>query len=74
VIDDRRRLVFLNFGEVVSSHLAAVDFVRAYAEVRVDHEFNTVLTSAAGHPLDKTYYQTIKGMVGRWRSSPRAAT
>jgi nickel-dependent lactate racemase len=23
-----------------------------------------VVTSAAGHPLDRTYYQTVKGMVG----------
>src|SRR5690606_17640233 len=26
--------------------------------------FRTVVTSAAGYPLDKTYYQTVKGMVG----------
>ena len=25
--------------------------------------FKTVVTSAAGYPLDKTYYQTVKGMV-----------
>ena len=25
--------------------------------------FNTVVTSAAGFPLDQTYYQTVKGMV-----------
>ena len=26
--------------------------------------FKTVVTSAAGYPLDRTYYQTVKGMVG----------
>ena len=26
--------------------------------------YRTVVTSAAGYPLDKTYYQTVKGMVG----------
>lgn len=25
--------------------------------------FSTVVTSSAGYPLDKTYYQTVKGMV-----------
>ena len=25
--------------------------------------FSTVITSSAGYPLDKTYYQTVKGMV-----------
>lgn len=64
VIDEQRRLSFVNFGDVVSSHAAAVDFVRNYSEVPVTRRFHTVVTSAAGYPLDKTYYQTIKGMVG----------
>lgn len=64
VIDDKRRLAFVNFGEIVSSHLQAVDFVRSFAEVPVERKFKTVVTSAAGYPLDKTYYQTVKGMVG----------
>ena len=64
VIDDERRIAFLNYGEVVASHAAAVRFAARYATVTVDERFNTVLTSAAGHPLDATYYQTVKGMVG----------
>ncbi len=64
VIDDRRRLAFVNFGECRESHLEAVDFVRRYAEVVLPRRFATVVTSAAGYPLDKTYYQTVKGMVG----------
>jgi nickel-dependent lactate racemase len=64
VIDEHRKLCFVNFGEVVASHLEAVDFIRAYAEIPVPQRFNTVVTSAAGYPLDKTYYQTVKGMVG----------
>lgn len=64
VIDDRRRLAFVNFGEIVQSHLEAVEFVRHYAAVPVPRRFRTVVTSAAGYPLDKTYYQTVKGMVG----------
>ncbi len=64
VIDEHRRLSFVNFGEVVHSHLAAVEFIRLYARVEVPRRFRTVVTSAAGYPLDKTYYQTVKGMVG----------
>lgn len=64
VIDDQRRLAFINFGEVVRSHLEAVEFARGYAQVSVSRRFRTVVTSAAGYPLDKTYYQTVKGMVG----------
>jgi len=63
VIDEHRKLSFVNFGEVVQSHLLAVDFIRRYAVVPVERKFGTVVTSAAGYPLDKTYYQTVKGMV-----------
>jgi nickel-dependent lactate racemase len=64
VIDDRRRLAFVNFGEIVQSHLRAVEFARQYSQVPVARRFRTVVTSAAGYPLDRTYYQTVKGMVG----------
>jgi nickel-dependent lactate racemase len=63
VIDEQRDLVHVTFGEVIASHLAAVDFVRASTEVKIPRRFRTLVTSAAGYPLDKTYYQTVKGMV-----------
>ena len=63
VIDEDRDLVHVNFGEVIASHLAAVEFVARSVRVPVGRRFRTILTSSAGHPLDKTYYQTIKGMV-----------
>lgn len=64
VIDEDRQLSMINFGEILKSHQAAVDFVRPFCEVTLPRRFGTVVTSAAGYPLDKTYYQTIKGMVG----------
>jgi len=64
VIDEHRQLSLVTFGEIIESHLQAVDFVKSYTEVTVQHLFKTVVTSAAGYPLDKTYYQTVKGMVG----------
>ena len=63
VIDEDRDLVHVNFGEVIASHLAAVAFVAESTRVPVGRRFATIVTSAAGHPLDKTYYQTVKGMV-----------
>jgi nickel-dependent lactate racemase len=63
VIDERRALSFVNFGEVVASHREAVRFVERYARVPVRRRFRTIVTSAAGYPLDRTYYQTVKGMV-----------
>jgi nickel-dependent lactate racemase len=63
VIDEKRQVSFVNYGEVVASHLQAVEFIRGFAQVPVARRFQTVVTSAAGYPLDKTYYQTVKGMV-----------
>ncbi|MEO2014716.1 MAG: nickel-dependent lactate racemase [Fuerstiella sp.] len=63
VIDEDRRLSFINFGEIVQSHQLAVDYVNDYCQMSVPRRFHTVVTSAAGYPLDKTYYQTVKGMV-----------
>lgn len=63
VINEARELAFVNFGEIVASHAEAVAFARRFVEVPIDRRYATILTSAAGYPLDKTYYQTIKGMV-----------
>ena len=64
VIDEERRMGFVNYGEIETSHLQAVDFMRKYAEIRMPRRFKTIITTSAGYPLDKTYYQTVKGMVG----------
>ncbi|MEM7445807.1 MAG: nickel-dependent lactate racemase [Pseudomonadota bacterium] len=63
VIDEERHMCFASFGEILSSHMAAVDFVRDATSVPAPRRYRTVVTSAAGYPLDKTYYQTVKGMV-----------
>ena len=63
VIDEMRRISYLNFGDLRLSHESAVAYMRPYAEVSVPEKFKTVITSAAGYPLDKNYYQTVKGMV-----------
>lgn len=64
VIDEHRNLSMVNFGEINESHQQAVDFIEQFCRVAVPCRFPTVITSAAGYPLDKTYYQTVKGMVG----------
>jgi len=63
VIDEDRDLVFINFGEIIRSHQLAVDFITESTAIPVGRRFSTVVTSSAGYPLDKTYYQTVKGMV-----------
>lgn len=63
VLDEARDLVHVTFGEIIESHLAAVEFVTGATQIPVPRRFRTVVTSSAGYPLDKTYYQTVKGMV-----------
>ncbi|SBW08719.1 conserved hypothetical protein [uncultured delta proteobacterium] len=64
VIDDERRPALVNFGEAEASHTEAVDFVRPYSGITVSRLFSTIVTCAAGAPLDLNYYQTVKGLVG----------
>jgi nickel-dependent lactate racemase len=64
VIDEGRNCSFVNFGEIHESHRRAVALARPYFEVPLDRRFATIVTSAAGYPLDRNYYQTVKAMVG----------
>jgi len=63
VVDEDRDLVHVTFGEIIESHMAAVDFVAASTRIAMGRRYKTIVTSSAGYPLDNTYYQTVKGMV-----------
>ncbi|MEI6511870.1 MAG: nickel-dependent lactate racemase [bacterium] len=64
VIDENRRLSYVSFGDTVESHLEAVRYVDRYAKISLPRKYKTIITSTAGYPLDKTFYQTVKGAVG----------
>ena len=49
-------------GSPVQAHAAGVDFLRQTSLEPVEQLADLVITSAAGHPLDLTLYQTIKGI------------
>ena len=63
IINEERDIVYVNAGDAIQSHLKAVASARRICEVELPRQFSTILTSAGGFPLDKTYYQTVKGMV-----------
>jgi lactate racemase len=63
VIDEARALAFVNAGEVEASHAEAVAFARRCSEVDCERPFDLIVSGAGGHPLDATYYQTVKAMV-----------
>jgi len=49
-------------GDPVKAHAAGVEFVETTCLERLEEPVDAVITSAAGHPLDMTFYQTIKGI------------
>ena len=63
-IDRKRRLVGVFAGDLVTAHLAGIKFVEKNAKVVLPSPVDVVLTTSAGYPLDATFYQAIKGLVG----------
>jgi lactate racemase len=49
-------------GEPVTAHAAGVQFLKDTSTEVVPFRADLVITSAAGYPLDLTFYQTIKGI------------
>ena len=49
-------------GNPVEAHGAGVDFLRSTSLAAVTEFADAVITSAAGYPLDLTFYQTAKGI------------
>ena len=49
-------------GEPVQAHAAGVDFMRRSSVEYVPEFVDAAITSAAGLPLDLTFYQTVKGV------------
>jgi nickel-dependent lactate racemase len=49
-------------GSPVEAHAAGVEFLQRTSLEKLSDLADIVITSAAGHPLDLTFYQTIKGI------------
>jgi lactate racemase len=49
-------------GDAVKAHAAGVEFVETTCLERLKEPVDAVITSAAGYPLDLTFYQTTKGI------------
>ena len=62
-IDAERHLAGAFAGELDAAHRAGCKAVEARVADTVDAPRDIVVTTAAGHPLDSTFYQAIKGLV-----------
>jgi nickel-dependent lactate racemase len=49
-------------GDVIAAHRLGCEFVKDSAMYAVDREFDIVVTTNSGYPLDQNLYQTVKGM------------
>lgn len=63
-LDEQRRVTGVFAGDVHQSFFAGVRLVDQVAKVPVPEPADIVITSSAGYPLDTTFYQAIKGLVG----------
>lgn len=67
VIDENRNIGGIFCGELEAAHTAGFKFADIYSHIPLQKAkcpADIVVTSTAGYPLDKTYYQTVKGFVG----------
>src|SRR5579863_669628 len=57
-----RKIAGVFAGDPVKAHAAGVDFVEKTCLEEIDEPADLVITSAAGFPLDLTFYQAVKGI------------
>lgn len=64
VIDGHRRPLKWVAGDMIDAFHEGVDFVRGVVTDTLSEPVDIVVTSGAGYPLDTTFYQCVKGMMG----------
>ncbi len=62
-IDRERRVAGVFCGDLEDAHAAGMRFVAEESTVDLDAPADLVIVSGGGHPLDRTFYQAIKGIV-----------
>ncbi len=63
-MDEDRRVTGVFAGELDQAHRHGVGHVDGMVMATVEEPVDVVVTSSAGYPLDTTFYQAVKGMVG----------
>lgn len=63
-LDKQRRITSIVAGDMIEAFMEGVAHARRAATAEVHEPCDVVVTSAAGYPLDTTFYQSIKGLTG----------
>ncbi len=61
-LNERRAITGVFAGDLEKAHEEGIAFMSGQCRSEVDAPVDAVITSAAGFPLDLTFYQTVKGM------------
>lgn len=63
-LDGERRVTTVVAGDMIEAWTKGAEACRRQLSVRASRPADVVVTSGAGYPLDATFYQSVKGMVG----------
>jgi nickel-dependent lactate racemase len=63
-IDGWRQITWVGAGDMIAAWREGVRFVEGVVKVPVREPLDVVVTTAAGYPLDTTWYQAVKGLTG----------
>jgi nickel-dependent lactate racemase len=61
-VDNQKRIVFANSGEMLASFVSAAEQVILHSKIQVTERPDVVLTTNGGYPLDRNFYQCVKGI------------
>ena len=61
-LNSRREITGLFAGDMLAAHAEGCKFVKENAMAGVAEEYDIVLTTNSGYPLDQNLYQAVKGM------------
>jgi len=62
-INQAGKLVAITAGGLFQAWSDCVSQVRQQSAIHVNREYDVVIAANAGHPLDRNFYQTVKGLV-----------
>ncbi len=64
VINKEKETAGVFAGKLKEAHLAGCRMVEAFSVIPVERAADLVITTGGGHPLDATFYQSTKGLIG----------
>ncbi len=73
-LDESNRITGIFAGDLEKAWTEGVAFAAAHVKAEITQMADIVVTTCAGSPLDATFYQAVKGMVGAMPAVKRGGT